>query len=107
MGPAAQTPCAGTASEGPGGISTDLARELARRLEVPIAFVSYDSAGKVVLGLEARAEWDARLPTHTVGHLPPFTAGRLPAGQLHRRDPARVDNAVCACTARHQRGPTP
>lgn len=45
-------------AEGPGGISTDLARELARRLEVPIAFVNYDSAGKVVLGLEARAEWD-------------------------------------------------
>ena len=45
-------------ADGPGGISTDLARELARRLDVPVAFVGYDSAGKVVQGLEARAEWD-------------------------------------------------
>jgi polar amino acid transport system substrate-binding protein len=31
----------------PRGISADLARELARRLGVPIAFVTYDTAGKV------------------------------------------------------------
>jgi len=41
----------------PGGISADLARELARRLGVPIEFVRYDSAGKVVQGLESAA-WD-------------------------------------------------
>lgn len=42
----------------PGGISADLARELARRLGVPLAFVTYDSAGKVVQGLEAGKAWD-------------------------------------------------
>jgi hypothetical protein len=41
------------------------------------------------------------------GHLPSFTAGRLPAGQQHRCSPASADNAVRACTARHQKGPTP
>jgi len=41
----------------PGGISADLARELARRLSVPIEFVCYDEAGKVVQGLKAAA-WD-------------------------------------------------
>jgi polar amino acid transport system substrate-binding protein len=41
----------------PCGISVDLARELARRLGVAIAFVPYDAAGKVVEGLKARA-WD-------------------------------------------------
>jgi polar amino acid transport system substrate-binding protein len=41
----------------PGGISADLARELARRLGVAIEFVRYDQAGKVVEGLETAA-WD-------------------------------------------------
>jgi len=41
----------------PGGISADLARELARRLGVAIEFVPYDSAGKVVSGLKSAA-WD-------------------------------------------------
>lgn len=41
----------------PGGISADLARELARRLGVAIAFVRYDQAGKVVEGLKSAA-WD-------------------------------------------------
>ena len=41
----------------PGGISADLARELARRLGVPIDFVHYDAAGKVVEGLKSAA-WD-------------------------------------------------
>jgi len=41
----------------PAGISTDLARELARRLGVAIEFVRYDSAGKVVDGLKSAA-WD-------------------------------------------------
>ncbi|HEY2862258.1 MAG TPA: transporter substrate-binding domain-containing protein [Casimicrobiaceae bacterium] len=39
------------------GISADLARELARCLGVPIDFVPYDAAGKVVAALAAR-EWD-------------------------------------------------
>ena len=41
----------------PGGISTDLARELARRLGVAIEFVRYEAAGKVVEGLKSAA-WD-------------------------------------------------
>ena len=39
----------------PGGISVELARELARRLAVPVAFVPYYAAAKVVEGLGA---WD-------------------------------------------------
>ncbi len=41
----------------PGGISADLARELARRLGVAIEFVPYDQAGKVAEGLKSAA-WD-------------------------------------------------
>jgi len=41
----------------PAGISADLARELARRLGVAIAFVPYDAAGRVVEGLKSAA-WD-------------------------------------------------
>ena len=35
----------------PQGVSVDLSRELARRLGVPVQFVTYDAAGKVVEGL--------------------------------------------------------
>jgi len=45
-------------ADGPGGLSVDLAKELARRLDVPIEFVTYDAAGKVVQGLEADQAWD-------------------------------------------------
>ena len=41
----------------PGGISTDIARELARRLGVAFECVPYDQAGKVVEGLKSAA-WD-------------------------------------------------
>ena len=41
----------------PRGVSVDLSRELARRLGVPVEFVTYDAAGKVVEGLKAGA-WD-------------------------------------------------
>jgi polar amino acid transport system substrate-binding protein len=41
----------------PRGVSVDLSRELARRLGVPVQFVLYDAAGKVVEGLKAGA-WD-------------------------------------------------
>lgn len=41
----------------PRGVSVDLSRELARRLGVPVQFVTYDAAGKVVEGLKSRA-WD-------------------------------------------------
>ena len=39
------------------GVSVDLARELARRLGVPVELVLYDAAGKVVEALKANA-WD-------------------------------------------------
>jgi polar amino acid transport system substrate-binding protein len=41
----------------PRGVSVDLSRELARHLGVPVQFVTYDAAGKVVEGLKAGA-WD-------------------------------------------------
>lgn len=41
----------------PGGISAELARELARRLGVAVAFVPYQAAGKVVEGVQQNA-WD-------------------------------------------------
>ncbi|NEX61942.1 ABC transporter substrate-binding protein [Noviherbaspirillum sp. 17J57-3] len=39
------------------GVSVDLARELARRLGVPLELVTYPAAGKVVEGVKAN-EWD-------------------------------------------------
>ncbi|GIL39108.1 ABC transporter substrate-binding protein [Rhodospirillales bacterium TMPK1] len=42
---------------GPRGVSVDLARELARRLHVPVKLVTYDSAGKVSDAVKADA-WD-------------------------------------------------
>ena len=41
----------------PRGVSVDLSNELARRLGVPVKFVLYDAAGKVVEGLKS-GEWD-------------------------------------------------
>jgi polar amino acid transport system substrate-binding protein len=41
----------------PGGIAVDLAHELARRLNVPIEIVSYESAGRMAAGAKA-GEWD-------------------------------------------------
>jgi len=41
----------------PRGIAPDLARELARRLGVPLAFTRYDAAGKLAAGVKGR-EWD-------------------------------------------------
>ena len=41
----------------PMGVSVDLARELARRLGVPVELVPYPAAGKVVEGLKGHA-WD-------------------------------------------------
>jgi len=41
----------------PRGVSADLAREIARLLDVPVRFVPYDAAGKVFEALQAKA-WD-------------------------------------------------
>lgn len=48
---------ANAASGAPQGVSVDLARELARRLDVPLELVTYSAAGKVVEGLKNK-EWD-------------------------------------------------
>ncbi|RTZ43356.1 ABC transporter substrate-binding protein [Candidimonas sp. SYP-B2681] len=41
----------------PMGVSADLANELARRLDVPVKFITYDGAGKVFADAESNA-WD-------------------------------------------------
>lgn len=41
----------------PRGVSADLARELGKRLGVPVEFVTFDSAGKVFAAIERQA-WD-------------------------------------------------
>ncbi len=45
------------ASGEPRGVSSELARELAKRLAVPIEYVAFDAAGKVVDAL-ANGVWD-------------------------------------------------
>jgi len=45
------------ASGEPRGVSVDLARELGKRLGVPVELVTYMAAGKVVEGIKS-AEWD-------------------------------------------------
>jgi polar amino acid transport system substrate-binding protein len=47
----------GSARADPRGVAPDLARELARRLGVPLAFVSYDTAGKMADAAGSGA-WD-------------------------------------------------
>jgi polar amino acid transport system substrate-binding protein len=47
----------GPAGGDPQGVSVDLARELARRLDVPISFVVFDAAGKVFDAMQSNA-WD-------------------------------------------------
>ncbi|WP_425452581.1 transporter substrate-binding domain-containing protein [Methylobacterium radiodurans] len=42
----------------PAGISADLARELGRRLKVPVSFTTFDTAGKVVDALNGPGSWD-------------------------------------------------
>ena len=46
-----------TASGEPGGVSVELARELGKRLEVPVELVFFDAAGKVFEAVKAGA-WD-------------------------------------------------
>ena len=42
----------------PAGISVDLARELGRRLSIPVRFTTYETAGAVVEALNGPRPWD-------------------------------------------------
>src|SRR4030095_7080136 len=46
---------AGATAEDPRGVAPDVARELGRRLGVPVSFVKFDTAGKPAAAVEARA----------------------------------------------------
>ncbi len=50
-----------TASGEPGGVSVELARELGKRLGVPVELVSFDAAGRVFEAVKAGA-WDFAFP---------------------------------------------
>ncbi|WP_083469430.1 ABC transporter substrate-binding protein [Methylobacterium variabile] len=62
----------------PAGISADLARELGRRLKVPVSFTTYDTAGKVVDALNGPQTWDVAFlaidpkRAQTIGFTPPY-----------------------------------
>lgn len=89
-------------TDGPGGISADLARELARRLGVSIEFVTYDAAGKVVQGLEANSAWDVcflaidPLRAQTIAFTAPYVVIKgvyMVADDSQLRNNADVDRA--------------
>jgi polar amino acid transport system substrate-binding protein len=53
----------------PSGVSVDLARELGRRLNVPVELVTFDAAGKVFDALKT-SSWDIAFP-RSIRHVPP------------------------------------
>jgi polar amino acid transport system substrate-binding protein len=73
----------------PRGVSVDLARELARRLRMPLEMVTYAAAGRVVDGLQA-GEWDVAFlaidPARAVdiGYTEPYVV--IEGAYLVRRD---------------------
>ncbi len=62
----------------PAGISADLARELGRRLHVPVAFTTYETAGKVVEAVGGDHPWDVAFlaidpqRAQTIAFTPPY-----------------------------------
>jgi polar amino acid transport system substrate-binding protein len=62
----------------PAGISADLARELGRRLKVPLSFTTFDTAGKVVDALDGSKTWDVAFlaidpkRAQTIAFTPPY-----------------------------------
>ena len=58
----------------PGGVSVDLARELARLLNVELELITFDAAGKSV---EAAQRRSSRL--RLLRHRPPYAARRSPS----------------------------
>ncbi len=74
----------------PAGVSADLARELGRRLHVPVVFTTYDTAGKVVEAVGGPQPWDVAFlaidphRAQTIAFTPPYViiegAYMVPAG---------------------------
>jgi len=62
----------------PAGVSADLARELGRRLKVPVSFATFDTAGKVVDALNGPQAWDVAFlaidpkRAQTIAFTPPY-----------------------------------
>ncbi|WP_336490859.1 ABC transporter substrate-binding protein [Methylobacterium nigriterrae] len=62
----------------PGGVSAALARELGRRLNVPVTFTTFDTAGAVVEALDGPKTWDMAFlaidphRAETVAFSPPY-----------------------------------
>lgn len=62
----------------PAGVSADLARELGRRLQIPVAFTTYDTAGKVVEAAGGPQPWDVAFlaidpqRAQTIAFTPPY-----------------------------------
>jgi polar amino acid transport system substrate-binding protein len=62
----------------PAGVSADLARELGRRLKVPVSFTTFDTAGKVVDALNGPQTWDVAFlaidpkRAETIAFTPPY-----------------------------------
>ena len=89
-------------ADAPGGISADLARELARRLGVAVQFVTYEAAGTVVQGLKVGAAWDVcflaidPLRAQTITFTAPYVVIEgvyMVAGDSALRSTAEVDRA--------------
>jgi polar amino acid transport system substrate-binding protein len=89
---AAKDPATGEAR----GVSVDLARELGRRLGVPVELVNYDAAGKVVEALKSGA-WDVAFlaidPVRAaeISYSPPYVV--IEGGYLVPRDSLIRSNA--------------
>jgi polar amino acid transport system substrate-binding protein len=83
------------ATRSPTGISVDLARQLAEQLGVPVDFVTYDAAGRVVEGLQ-RNEWDvafvARDPVRGKGIEQTFPYIIIEGAYLVREDSSITSN---------------
>jgi polar amino acid transport system substrate-binding protein len=85
----------------PGGVSVELARELARRLDLAVDYVPYFAAGKVIEGVRARL-WDIcflaidPVRAEQIQFTPPYVViegAYLVADDSPIRDNAEVDRA--------------
>ncbi|MCJ2034309.1 transporter substrate-binding domain-containing protein [Methylobacterium sp. J-068] len=80
----------------PAGVSADLARELGRRLGVPVAFETFDTAGHVVAALGGPRTWDVAFLAvdpergRTIAFSPPYVI--IEGAYLVRTDSALTAN---------------